>query len=358
MSSATQSVSHESLQDAPLLEVDRLVVEFGRGRGKPPLKAVDNVSLEVGRGETVAIVGESGSGKSTLGNAVLGLVPVRSGAIISDGTDVTGLSIRQRRKAGLPIQVVFQDTHNSLSPTMTLGESIGEALRAPTRGHARSRQVVAEMLERVGLPPSAAKRYPAQLSGGQRQRVCIARALISSPQLVVCDEPVSSLDLSIQGQILNLLTDLQVSTGVSYMFISHNLAVVKHIARRVVVLYKGQIMESGPSSTVCDHPVHPYTRVLLNSVLVPDPDRQTVRRQERLAIPSSLVDANFATSGCPFATRCPYAREICATTRPQITRTASGNDVACHFAQEVEAIGLPPAPPAADRTLAASGTDF
>jgi oligopeptide/dipeptide ABC transporter ATP-binding protein len=323
----------------PLLEVDNLVVEFGRGRGKPRLTAVDDVTLAVGRGETVAIVGESGSGKSTLGNAILGFTPVRSGAIVFDGTDVTRFSLRQRRQAGLPIQVVFQDTHNSLSPTMTIGDNIGEALRGLASGRGPTRQAVAEMLERVELSGSAARRYPAELSGGQRQRVCIARALISSPQLVVCDEPVSSLDLSIQGQILNLLKDLQAATGVSYLFISHNLTVVKYVARRIVVLYKGQIMETGTSSTVCDRPVHPYTRALLNSVPVLNPELQS-RRRGRLALPPSLLDTSPDTSGCPFVTRCPYAREICNAVRPALTQTVSGSEVACHFADQVEAIGF------------------
>lgn len=344
MSSATASVAQETLEHSPLLTVDQLVVEFGRGRGKSPLRATDNVSLDVDRGETVAIVGESGSGKSTLGNAVLGLIPVQSGAIVFDGTDLTSFSHRRRRKAGLPIQVVFQDPHNSLSPSMTIGESIGEALKVRGSRRAPARQAVAEMLEHVGLPASAARRYPAEMSGGQRQRVCIARALISSPQLVVCDEPVSSLDLSIQGQILNLLTDLQAATGVSYLFISHNLAVVRYVARRVVVLYRGRIMEAGPSSVVCDRPVHPYTRALLNAVPVLDPELQSRRRRERVASASTTLSADPDASGCSFAARCPYARDICSTTRPALTPTVSGTAVACHFAEQVEAIGLASVP--------------
>jgi peptide/nickel transport system ATP-binding protein len=331
------SGGRENLAHTPLLTVDHLVVEFGRGRGRPPLKATDDVSLDVGRGETVAIVGESGSGKSTLGNAVLGLTAVQSGAIVFDGSDITRLSPRLRRKAGLPIQVVFQDPHNSLSPTMTVGESIGEPLKAPGTGRG-ARQAVAEMLDRVGLPQAAATRYPAEMSGGQRQRVCIARALISSPELVVCDEPVSSLDLSIQGQILNLLTDLQAATGVSYLFISHNLAVVKFVSRRVVVLYRGQVMETGPSSIVCERPVHPYTRALLSAVPVLHPELQSRRRRDRLAAAPSLPDASLEGPGCPFAARCPHAREICSATRPALTPTASGTTVACHFAAQVETI--------------------
>lgn len=345
MASARPSAAQENLEHEPLLCLDRLVVEFARGRGKPPLRATDDVSLDVGRGETVAIVGESGSGKSTLGNAVLGLTSVQSGTIVFDGTDITHFSHRRRREASLPIQVVFQDPHNSLSPTMTIGESIGEALNGRVSGRGPARQAVAEMLEHVGLPASAAKRYPTEMSGGQRQRVCIARALISSPQLVVCDEPVSSLDLSIQGQILNLLTDLQAATGVSYLFISHNLAVVKYVARRVVVLYRGQVMETGPSSVVCDHPVHPYTRALLNAVPVLDPELQSRRRRERLAsAPSAVSVADPDVAGCPFVSRCSYARDICSTTRPALTPTRSGTSVACHFADQVEATGTPAVP--------------
>lgn len=336
MSSAMLSAARESSNGKPTLAVEHLVVEFGRGRGKPRLRAADDVSLDVGHGETVAVVGESGSGKSTVGNAILGLTPVRSGRILFDGVDLTGFSPRLRRKAGLPIHVVFQDPNNSLSPTMSIGESVGEALKPAGGNRESARRAVAEMLERVGLPAAAARRYPAELSGGQRQRVCIARALISSPQLVVCDEPISSLDLSIQGDILNLLMDLQAATGVSYLFISHNLAVVKHVAQRVVVLYKGQIMEAGPSSSVCDSPVHPYTRALLDAVPVLDPDSQS-RRREPQVLPPSLLDTSPDTSGCPFTNRCPYAREVCSETRPALRPTVSGNVVACHFADQVEA---------------------
>ncbi|HEY0449193.1 ATP-binding cassette domain-containing protein [Actinophytocola sp.] len=262
----------------PLLRVEGLAVRYHRGHRRLP-PAVSDVDIAVGEGETVALVGESGSGKSTVGNAVLGLVPPAEGRIVFAGEDVTHAPASRRRALTKDIQAIFQDPYGSLNPVRTIGQTLVEPLRAH-RGRARDERArVAEALARVGLPADAADRYPGQFSGGQRQRVAIARALIVGPRLVVCDEPTSSLDLSIQAQVLNLLLDLQRAEGLGYLFITHDLAVVRHIAHRVVVLYRGRVVESGPTSQVCDHPQQPYTQALLAAVPDPDPVEQRARRR-------------------------------------------------------------------------------
>ncbi|WP_435159497.1 ATP-binding cassette domain-containing protein, partial [Amycolatopsis sacchari] len=266
----------------PLLDIRGLTVEFPAGRGRPPLRALDQVHLHVDPGETVGIVGESGSGKTTLGRAVLGLVDPTAGKIGFDGTDITHARGRQRRLLSADLQVVFQDPYSSLNPTRTIGRTLAETLLAHRR---LPRDVVEEYvtiaLERVGLDHSAGNRYPSQFSGGQRQRIAIARALIPQPKLVICDEPVSALDLSVQAQVLNLLRRLQADLSLSYLFIAHDLAVVRYLASRTVVLYRGRIMEEGPSDTLYQSPRHPYTQALLAAAPEPDPSRQRVRRRSR-----------------------------------------------------------------------------
>ncbi|HEV8527063.1 MAG TPA: oligopeptide/dipeptide ABC transporter ATP-binding protein [Actinomycetes bacterium] len=312
----------------PLLEIRDLTVTYRRGRGRPPLTALNNVDLTVAPGETLSVVGESGSGKTTLGKAVLGLVPPTAGSIHFAGEDITAASTRRRRQLTENIQVVFQDPHGSLNPARTVGQTLEEPLLAHrTMSRAERRAEVAAALDRVGLDHDAASRYPAEFSGGQLQRIAIARALMLSPRLLVCDEAVSALDLSIQAQILNLLRQLQRDLGLSYLFISHDLAVVRHVSDRVAVLYHGRLMETGTASDVCDQPVHPYTRALLASAPVPDPVEQRRRRADELAAkhtdPSPRTD-----TGCPFRDRCSYALDRCADPLP-IHHRRSGL-VACH----------------------------
>jgi ABC-type oligopeptide transport system ATPase subunit len=265
----------------PLLELGGLTVEYQRGRRQPPLVAVDHADLAITTGETLALVGESGSGKSTLGNAVLGLVPATRGTIRFAGEDITRATVRRRRALTRDIQGIFQDPYGSLNPRRTIGQTLAERLLTHDESGTPPRQIIAEALARVGLDPDAADRYPAQFSGGQRQRIAIARALIVQPRLVVCDEPTSALDLSVQAQVLNLLKRLQRELRLSYLFITHDFAVVRHVAHRVAVLYRGAILESGPTEQICTRPAHTYTQRLLDSVPVPDPVEQRKKREQR-----------------------------------------------------------------------------
>jgi ABC-type oligopeptide transport system ATPase subunit len=263
----------------PLLEVRGLTVTYKSGRGRPTVVALDGVDIDVAEGETLSVVGESGSGKSTLGNAVLGLVAPAAGTIRFAGEDITAAAPARRRQLTRDIQVVFQNPQGSLNPVRTIGQTLEEPLLAHrSMSRAQRRVDVGAALERVGLDADAAGRYPAHFSGGQLQRVAIARALMLSPRLLVCDEAVSALDLSIQAQVLNLLRRLQRELGLSYLFISHDLAVVRHVSDRVAVLYRGQLVESGPVGDVCDRPNHPYTKALLAAAPVPDPVQQRARR--------------------------------------------------------------------------------
>jgi ABC-type oligopeptide transport system ATPase subunit len=267
---------------APLLDVQGLRVDYGRGRRRTT--AVDGVDLSVGPGETLALVGESGSGKSTIGNAVLGLVPVTGGTVTFDGEDVGRATARRRRELTQEIQAVFQDPYGSLNSMRTIRQTLVEPLIAHRRADAASaRSQVEAALHSVGLDPDAADRYPGEFSGGQRQRIAVARALMLRPRLIVCDEPTSALDLSVQAQVLNLLTGLQRELGMSYLFITHDLAIIRHVAQRVAVLHQGRVVETGPVRRVCDEPEHPYTRALLAAAPVPDPVVQRGRREARAA---------------------------------------------------------------------------
>jgi peptide/nickel transport system ATP-binding protein len=293
--------------------------------------------MAIERSETFAVVGESGSGKTTMGSAVLGIHPSSGGTVLFQGQDITHFDHKARRRLGASLQAVFQDPYTSLNPVRTVGRSLAEPMLAHTevRG-AQLRQRVAEVLEQVGLPSFAAGCYPGEFSGGQRQRIAIARALIVNPALIVCDEPVSSLDVSVQAQVLNLLGDLQALTRCSYLFISHNLSVVRHFSRRVLVLYRGLVMEAGLTAEVYDRPQHPYTQDLISAVAVPDPELQAIRRERRLAVgrPEG-TKADDPSAACAFAGRCPYARDRCLTEQPQLRTVAGGSTVACHFAEEV-----------------------
>jgi len=268
----------------PILQIDDLVVDYPQSRGRGTFRALSGVSLHVGPGECLGVVGESGSGKSTLGKAVLGLVPVGSGRVFFDGSDITGATRAQRRRLSRDLQVVFQDPYGSLDPTMSIGEILLEPLMVAGVSKTESRSLVRDILERVQLPASAAVRYPREFSGGQRQRVAIARALVRLPRLVICDEPVSALDLSTQNSIIDLLIELQRETGVAYMFVSHDLDVVRQICHRVVVMHRGEIVECGEGREVTTTPRHPYSQRLLLASPVADPVAQAARRDAWLAL--------------------------------------------------------------------------
>ncbi len=316
---------------SPLLTVRDLTVEYQTHRRQPPVRALDLVSLDIPAGSTVGLVGESGSGKTTLGRAILGLTRVTSGTITFAGQEITHASDRGRRRLSSDLQVVFQDPYSSLNPTLSVGATLTETLRAARELSRKEAQAeVRSMLQRVGLDADAERRYPVEFSGGQRQRIAIARAVLTTPRLVICDEPTSSLDLSVQAQVLNLLQRLQAEMGISYLFISHNLSVVHHVSGFIVVLYGGQIMEYGDADTVYARPEHPYTQALLSAEPVPDPGAQRARRAARRRAAVDRSAALTGTQGCPFVARCPYAAEICSALRPSLEATPSGSLVACH----------------------------
>ncbi|GAC1537291.1 MAG: dipeptide ABC transporter ATP-binding protein [Acidimicrobiales bacterium] len=316
----------------PLLDVRRLHVTFGHGgrlgRGHV-VRAVNDVSFQIAPGETLGLVGESGSGKSTTGNAVLKLVPISSGEVRINGRDIARVRGRELRRMRSQMQMIFQDPYSSLDPSATVRSSIAEPLRVHQGLSARrSSARVGELLELVGLPAAHASRYPYEFSGGQRQRVAIARALALNPKLIVCDEAVSALDVSTQNQVINLLEDLRAQFGLSYLFIAHNLAVVRHISHRVAVMYLGHIVEHGPSDRLYRRPAHPYTQALLAAIPVPDPARTG---RHRLLLRGDLPDPANPPPGCPFNTRCPYVMDICRETMPEMTPVADGGEVACHL---------------------------
>jgi peptide/nickel transport system ATP-binding protein len=271
-----------------VLDVKNLDVTYpAKGFGKTGFKALNDINIHVGQGETLGLVGESGSGKTTLGRAILGLAPVTAGSIDFLGKEISHASRRERRDLSRDLQVVFQDPYTSLNPSMEIGQILAEPLQIQGLDGAAATKRIAELLDQVGLPSDALHRLPREFSGGQRQRVAIARALALSPKLIVCDEPVSALDLTTQARILDLFLQIQKDTGVSYLFVSHDLDVVRHISHRVAVMYKGEIVEHGPASQVTVNPTHPYTQRLLMASPVPDPDRQAKRREERKALLAS-----------------------------------------------------------------------
>jgi len=273
------------------------------------VRAVDGVDLTVRRGKTLGLVGESGSGKTTVGRTILRLIDHQAGKAIFDGTDLLALAENQMRPMRRRMQMIFQDPFSSLNPRMTVGSIVAEPLRVHTRlNRAQQRQRVGELLERVGLAPSYAGRYPHEFSGGQRQRIGVARALATNPEFIVCDEPVSALDVSIQAQILNLLNDLQDEMGLSYLFIAHNLAVVEHFADDVAVMYLGRIVERAPRESLYTHPMHPYTLSLLAAVPQPHP----TRKRTHVPLPGETPSPVNPPSGCHFHPRCPYTREVAA----------------------------------------------
>jgi ABC-type oligopeptide transport system ATPase subunit len=264
----------------PLLEVRDLIVTY-TSRGRAPVTAVDGVSLTIGENETVGLVGESGSGKSTIGRAILGLTPVAGGSITFGGRDITHWSLKRRRTLASELQVVFQDPYSSLNPTRTVGQTLAESL-VHSREKVSAQQIadrVSTTLQQVGLDAGARLQYPSHFSGGQRQRIAIARALMGRPRLVICDEPTSALDLSVQAQVLNLLNELQSSLKLSYLFVSHDLAVVRHLSKRIIVLRNGAVVEQGDADRIYQRAEHPYTQALLSAAPLPDPRRQRARRE-------------------------------------------------------------------------------
>jgi len=317
-----------------LLEVERLVKHFPVRKGflgkRAHVHAVDDVSFALAAGETLALVGESGCGKSTTGRLVLRLIEPTAGTVRFGGRDLGALGERELRAARRDMQIIFQDPYSSLNPRMTIGQMLEEPLMLHGFANGRRRERVADVLQLVGLAPEHARRYPHQFSGGQRQRIGIARAIAVEPKLVVCDEPVSALDVSIQAQVVNLLKDLQQRLGLTYLFIAHDLAVVKHISDRVAVMYLGRIVEIGAKREVFDNPRHPYTHALLSAIPIPDPRA----RRDRLVLGGDVPSPVDPPSGCRFRTRCPHARERCAQETPTLI-AEDGHGVACHFWKEI-----------------------
>jgi oligopeptide transport system ATP-binding protein len=331
---ASQKGEHAELANSGL-SVRHLKVYFPVQQGmfrrtKGFVKAVDDVTFSVAPGETLGLVGESGCGKTTLGRAIVKLIQPTSGEILLDGqniADLHGSALRAKRRK---FQMIFQDPYNSLNPRMTVGEIIGEPLdihHLAANGD-RSRRIE-ELLNAVGLDPLHAHRYPHEFSGGQRQRIGIARALAVEPELIVCDEPVSALDVSVQAQIINLLQDLQRERGVAYLFVAHDLAIVEHISQRIIVMYLGRIVELAPAKSVVGSPKHPYTQALISAVPVVDPDAKRSRIMLSGEIPSPINPP----SGCPFHPRCPVAEARCRSEVPELRKLSSDSWAACHLAK-------------------------
>ena len=335
--SASAGAGATALAEAPVLEVTDLVKHFpirGGLMGRRPIgyvQAVNGISLNVNRGQTVALVGESGCGKSTMARAVLRLIEPTSGSVLLDGVDVCSLQPRELRRARRDMQIVFQDPYASLNPRMTIRQILTEKYRL--LGSEVTSSTISDLLDTVGLAEEYADRYPHEFSGGQRQRIGVARALALRPRLIVCDEPVSALDVSIQAQIVNLLEDLQDELGLTYLFIAHDLSVVRHIADRVAVMYLGHVVEIADRDDLFDRPHHPYTQALISAVPIPDPRLE--RQRERIVLRGDVPNPANPPSGCRFRTRCWKAQDICSQEEPPLVPHGSGGLVsACHFAEE------------------------
>lgn len=318
-----------------LLEIQNLKKYFlikGEKAGHNMLRAVDDISIDIYKGETLGLVGESGSGKTTAGRTILRLYEPTSGKILYGGKDITRVNMQPYRRK---MQYIFQDPYASLNPRMTVGDIVGEPIDIHhlASGKAERKERIAELLDQVGLNSEQATRYPHEFSGGQRQRIGIARALAVEPEFIVCDEPVSALDVSIQAQIINMLEKLQRDLGLTYLFIAHDLAVVKHISQRIGVMYLGKIVEITDTRELHAHPTHPYTRALLSAIPAFDP--KINRERKRIILEGEIPNPLTPPKGCVFSTRCPYAKEICTQQTPVLKDVCSGHAVACHFAGEI-----------------------
>ena len=327
-----QSDASHVLEVANLVKVFPIRHSQGARVVKSVVQAVSNVGFNIDRGTTLGLVGESGSGKSTVARCVLQLLTPTSGSVKYNGVELVGMPRKQLQPLRKEMQMVFQDPYASLDPRLTVGSAIAEPLhvhKVPGNHHER----VAELLELVGLAPDHAKRFPHEFSGGQRQRVGVARALALEPKLIVLDEPVSALDVSIQAGVMNLLQDLQARLGLSYLFIAHDLSVVRHISDSVAVMYLGKVMETGPSEQLYSAPMHPYTQALLSAA--PEPDPTTERNRQRIVLIGDVPSPVNPPSGCRFRTRCPKAQDICADEEPLLIDKGSGHQVACYFPEPV-----------------------
>lgn len=316
----------KSKEESPLTEVRDLVKHFPIEDSDDVVRAVDGVSFDIRQGETLGLVGESGCGKSTVGRCILRLHEPTSGEVLFEGRNIIGLPNKEMQGLRREMQIIFQDPYASLNPRLSILSIVSEPLKIHGVSNKREREErVADLLSKVGLDPKYMHRYPHEFSGGQRQRIGIARALALNPKLIICDEPVSALDVSVQAQVVNLLQDLQQAFGLTYLFISHGLAVVEHISNRVAVMYLGKIVEIADSVALYEHPLHPYTQALLSAIPVPDPRH----KRERIILKGDVPTPINPPSGCRFRTRCPYAIEACATTVPELREYDPGHFAAC-----------------------------
>jgi len=329
-------MAEETIQ--PLLEVRDLYKYFPihaglLSRHVGDVKAVDGVNFTIMPGETLGLVGESGSGKTTIGRLILKLLAVSKGKVLFEGRDVTLMKRSDVRKLRKEMQIIFQDPYASLNPRMTVGDIVGEPLKIHKIATGKAAEArVQELLKLVGLRPYHANRYPHEFSGGQRQRIGIARALAVDPKFIVCDEPVSALDVSIQAQVINLLEDLQEKLGLTYLFIAHDLSIVRHISTRVAVMYVGKIVELADNNDLYEHPTHPYTQALLTAIPIPDPAAQ--KKRKRVVLTGDIPSPVKPPSGCRFHTRCPIAFERCKVEEPPFTEYSPGHFTACHWVEE------------------------
>ncbi len=334
VSGAAEVDARTAGDEEPILVVDHLVKHFPIKAGIlidrqiGAVQAVDDVSFTVKKGETLGLVGESGCGKSTLARSILQLIPPTSGSVRFEGHEITGLKSKASRALRTDMQMVFQDPYASLNPRKRVAQTVGDPMRLNgivAKGEVKG--AVQELLERVGLNPEHYNRFPHEFSGGQRQRIGIARALSLNPKLIIADEPVSALDVSIQAQIINLLEDLQEELGLTYIFVAHDLSVVRHVADRIAVMYLGKIVELGPADEVYANPIHPYTQSLLSAVPIPDPRANAARKQ--IILEGDVPSPANPPPACRFHTRCPYATEICSTDEPELLDHGGGHFAAC-----------------------------